>query len=661
MNFKLKSKFKPTGDQPKAIKDLITGLDKGYRDQTLLGVTGSGKTFVMANIIEKLQKPTIIISHNKTLAAQLASEFKEFFPDNSVNYFVSYYDYYLPESYIPRTDTYIEKQTQINEEIERLRHASTQSLLSRKDVIIVASVSCIYGLGSPDQYQGQGLSLKIKQVINRQDVLKELVQIQYQRNEHGFWRGSFRVRGDVLEIFPVFSEHSAYRIEFFEDQIDSISEIEFLTGKKLKELDEICIFPATHYLAPKAELQDIFKQIRADLKKQVEYFKSNNKLVEAQRIEQRVNYDLEMLRETGYVNGIENYSRYFEHRKIGESAYSLLDYYPDDFLMFIDESHMTLPQIDGMYKGDRARKEVLVEHGFRLPAALDNRPLKFEEFDKKINQVIYASATPRKREKEKSKLITEQLIRPTGLLDPEVEVKPTDGQVDDLIKEIKKRVKNKQRVLITTLTKKISEELADYLEDMGIKVQYLHSGVETLERLEILRDLRLGKYDVLVGINLLREGLDLPEVSLVAILDAEKESFLRDHISLIQTMGRAARHVEGHVIMYADKISGSMRVAIDEVNRRRKIQKEHNKKNKITPKTIEKAIREDRLAGARKVEEEDIEFNKTIKHAGKLPKDEFRHLIEDLENQMKIAAKNLEFEKAVIIRDQIKELKKIKK
>jgi len=660
MEFKLQAKYKPTGDQPKAINELSASLKKGNRDQTLLGVTGSGKTFVMANLIEKFQRPTLIISHNKTLAAQLASEFREFFPTNEIHYFVSYYDYYLPESYTPRSDTYIEKQTQINEEIERLRHASTQALLSKRDVIIVASVSCIYGLGSPKKYFEDGLALSKGQNLNRQEFLRNLIAIQYQRNDLDFWRGTFRVRGDVVEIFPVFSNSFAYRVDFDGDKIAGIFETSFLTGEIKEDRNKIYIFPATHYLAPREDLPIILETIRKDMVAQVKKFKSANKLIEAQRLEQRVKYDLEMIKETGFVSGIENYSRYFEQRNPGEPSYSLLDYFPKDFLMFIDESHITVPQIGGMYNGDQARKKNLVDYGWRLPAALDNRPLKFKEFDKKINQVCYVSATPRDYERKISKVIAEQIIRPTGLLDPEIEIRKTAGQLDDLIIEINKRAKKKQRTLITTLTKRMAEELTDYLEEKNIKVAYLHSDVDTLVRLEILRDLRLGKYDVLVGINLLREGLDLPEVSLVAILDAEKESFLRDNISLIQTMGRAARHVEGKVIMYADKTSGSMSAAITVVKRRRHLQKEYNLKNNITPQTIQKAISTDRLAGM-KIEKDKSEFDQIIKRIKKLPKDERKHLLNDLEAQMKLAAVNLEFEKAANLRDQIKELKKLKK
>lgn len=657
MKFKLKSKFKPTGDQPDAIKKLTAGLKKGYRDQVLLGVTGSGKTFTMANVIQQIQKPTLVISHNKTLAAQLASEFQDFFPDNAVNYFVSYYDYYQPEAYIPSTDTYIEKATQMNEEIDRLRHASTQSLLSRKDVIIVASVSCIYGLGSPTEYKAETVRLKVGQQEKRDKILLGLTDIRYARNQTDIWRGRFRVLGDILEVFPAFSENNLYKIQFFGDEIEKISEVDSLTGKVIQNLKEVDIYPAQHYIAPENIFDLALKEIEDDMKKQVACFKSQNKLVEAQRLEQRTKYDLEMLKETGYCNGIENYSRYFDRRKPGQPPYTLIDFYPKDFLLFIDESHMTVPQIGGMYEGDRSRKGVLVEFGFRLPSALDNRPLRYDEFDKKINQVVYVSATPKEYETKKSEQVVEQLIRPTGLLDPSIEIKPTKNQIDDLMEEVKKRIQKKQRVLVTTMTKRMAEDLADYLVELNIKAQYLHSEVDTFERLEILRDLRLGKYDVIVGINLLREGLDLPEVSLIAILDADKESYLRSDIALIQVMGRAARHLDGHIIMYADTMTGSMKRAIDETNRRRKIQETYNKKHNITPKSIQKAIKETRLAGAKAAAEIAIPAITGV------PKEEVPHLIEQLQNQMEIAAQNLEFEKAAALRDQIKllGLKKITK
>lgn len=656
MKFKLQSKFKPTGDQPQAIKKLVEGLKRGFRDQALLGVTGSGKTFTMANIIQAVQKPTLVISHNKTLAAQLASEFKDFFPQNAVHYFVSYYDYYQPEAYIPRSDTYIEKETQLNEEIDRLRHASTQALLSRKDVIIVASVSCIYSLGPPQEYQKVKITFRKGKERERKILLRELTNIQYQRNDLDFKRGTFRLRGDVLEIYPAFSEGPAYRIEFLGDTIEEIVEFDSLTGEKINTFEEIDIYPATHYIAPANLMQLGLNQIREDLALRLKELKTQNKLIEAQRLEQRTNYDLEMIEQTGYCNGIENYSRYFDQRKPGQPPYALLDFYPQNSLMFIDESHMTVPQIGGMYEGDHSRKLTLVEYGFRLPSALDNRPLKFKEFDQKINQVIYVSATSAPYELKKSKQVVEQLIRPTGLLDPTIEVKPIENQIDDLLNEIQKRVKKKQRVLVTTLTKRMSEDLTDYLKELKTKVQYLHSEVDTLERLEILRDLRLGEYDVVVGINLLREGLDLPEVSLIAILDADKEGYLRSETALIQTMGRAARHQEGHIIMYADRTTGSMKKAIQETNRRRKYQETYNKKHHLTPKTIQKAIREDRLAGMKIIQEQVPEID-----IQKIPKEEIKHIIQDLENQMELAAQNLEFEKAAVLRDQIQELRKIKK
>ncbi|MBU0612656.1 excinuclease ABC subunit UvrB [Patescibacteria group bacterium] len=656
MKFKLESKFKPTGDQPQAIKKITEGLNKGHRDQTLLGVTGSGKTFTMANIIEKVQRPTLVISHNKTLAAQLASEFRDFFPNNAVQYFVSYYDYYQPEAYIARTDTYIEKETDINEEIDRLRHASTQELISRRDVIVVASVSCIYGLGEPTEYKEEGIVISKKANLDRKKFLKELVAIQYKRNDTFLGRGTFRIRGDVMDIFPIFSEKIAYQIQFWGDSIDQIKEIDALTGEVLGNLEQIVIYPATHYLVPFRKQEMAIKNIKTDLKKQVEKFKKENKLIEAQRIEQRTKYDLEMIKETGYCSGIENYSRYFDGRNAGDPAYTLIDYFPDDFLMFIDESHMTVPQIRGMYNGDRARKDALVDFGFRLPSARDNRPLKFEEFDKKIKQVVYVSATPADYEREHSKQTVEQLVRPTGLLDPTIEIKPTKHQIDDLLEQIQKRTKNHQRVLVTVLTKRMAEEMSEYLKEMGIAVHYLHSEIDTFKRLEILRELRLGTYDVVVGINLLREGLDIPEVSLIAILDADKEGFLRSETSLVQTMGRAARHQEGHIIMYADKLTDSMRKAINITNKRRKFQEEYNKKHEITPQSIIKSIKAERLSGAKLKEEKSKEFD-----AGAVPKEELSYMISSLQSQMDLAAKNLEFEKAATLRDQVMELKKIQK
>jgi len=652
MKFQLKSNFKPTGDQPQAIKKLVSGLKKKYTHQTLMGVTGSGKTFTMANVIQKVQRPTLIISHNKTLAAQLASEFQDFFPDNEVHYFVSYYDYYQPEAYIPRSDTYIEKETKINDEIDRLRHASTQALLSRDDVIIVASVSCIYGLGSPTEYQKGVITLKKGQQQKRDIILAALVNIRYKRNEMDLWRNRFRVAGEILEIFPSYSLSNFYRIQFYGDEIEKITEIDSLTQQKIAEHDEIDIYPALHYLAPGETMKVALKEIANDLEKQVTRLKKENKLIEAQRLEQRTRYDLEMIKEVGYCNGIENYSRYFDRRKAGQPPHTLIDFFPDNYLLFIDESHMTVPQIRGMYHGDRSRKENLVEHGFRLSSAFDNRPLKFEEFSKKVNQLIYVSATPSDYEKEWSQQIVEQLIRPTGLLDPTIEIKPTENQVDNLISEIKKTVAKKQRALVTTLTKRMAEDLTDYLAELDIKVQYLHSEVDTLERLEIIRDLRTGKYDVLIGINLLREGLDLPEVSLIAILDADKEGFLRSDTAFIQVMGRAARHLEGHIIMYADKKTGSMKRAIAETMRRRQTQKDYNKKHHITPQSIKKTIKECCLAGSKPV------AKTSTPRLANVPKEELPHVIADLENQMEIAAKNLGFEKAAMLRDEITALKK---
>ena len=654
MNFKLHSEFKPAGDQPQAIEKLIAGLSHDYRYQTLLGVTGSGKTFTMANVVEKIQKPTLIISHNKTLAAQLASEFADFFPDNAVHYFVSYYDYYQPEAYIPRSDTYIEKETQINEEIDKLRNAATQSLLTRKDVIIVASVSCIYGLGSPGNYLDLSIPIKVGGTLKRDKFLRRLTDLQYFRNDMNLTRGNFRVRGDVIEIIPA-SADKIVRLDFFGDEVEKISEHDPLTGQDFGGRSEITIFPAKHFVTPKEKLHAAIDNIRAELRDQVKLFKSQDKLIEAQRIEQRTNFDIEMMLETGFVNGIENYSRHLDFRNPGEPPSTLIDYFPDDFLLFIDESHITLPQIGGMYHGDRARKQNLIDYGFRLPSAIDNRPLKFEEFEKKIGQTIFVSATPDKeRELKASKQVAEQLIRPTGLLDPEIEIRPTKNQVDDLMEEIRKRVIKKQRVLVTTLTKNMAEELANYLTEYQIKVHYLHSDVDTLERLEILRDLRLGVYDVVVGINLLREGLDLPEVSLVAILDADKEGFLRSETSLVQTMGRAARHIEGHVIMYADRITGSMERAMSEVTRRRKIQMDYNKKHGITPKGIQKLIKETRLGGKKQAEE--IDGGKEI-DLTKMSKQDIAYLIEELRDQMDLASRNLDFEHAAKLRDQIQAIR----
>lgn len=653
MNFKLISEFKPSGDQPQAIDMLVSGLKKNYPYQTLLGVTGSGKTFTMANVVEKIQRPTLVISHNKTLAAQLASEFQDFFPENAIHYFVSYYDYYQPEAYIPRSDTYIEKETEINEEIDKLRNAATQSLLSRRDVLIVASVSCIYGLGSPGHYLELSIPLKKGLNIKRDKFLRRLTDLQFMRNDVNLTRGTFRVRGDVVELIPT-SADKVERISFFGDEIDSISEHDLLTGADFGTRTELTIFPAKHFVTPREKMLGAIESIRTEMAERVRWFKFQDKLVEAQRLEQRTNFDIEMMIETGFVNGIENYSRHLDGRQPGEPPSTLIDYFPDDFLLFIDESHITLPQIGGMYEGDHSRKQTLVDYGFRLPSAMDNRPLKLEEFEKKIDQTIFVSATPNKeREIKVSKQVAEQLIRPTGLLDPQIEIRPTKNQVDDLMEEIQQRVKRGQRVLVTTLTKNMAEELSNYLTEYGVKVHYLHADIETLQRLELLRDLRLGVYDVVVGINLLREGLDLPEVSLVAILDADKEGFLRSDTSLIQTMGRAARHIDGQVIMYADKITGSMQRAMDEVERRRKIQEDYNQKHGITPTTIIKAIKESRLAGMKKEEEKPTtEIDLT-----KMNKQEVAYLIEELRDQMDMAAKNLDFEKAARLRDQIQTIR----
>jgi excinuclease ABC subunit B len=648
--FNLHSKFPPAGDQPKAIEKLTLGLQKKYKEQTLLGITGSGKTFTMANVIANYGKPTLILSHNKTLAAQLYGEFKEFFPDNAVHYFVSYFDYYQPEAYIARSDTYIEKDSAINEEIDRLRHAATASLLSRKDVIIVASVSCIYGIGSIDNYQNMAIKLKLKEYRKRDKLLRQLNDIQYQRNDISFERGTFRVRGENLDIFPI-GEECAYRIEFFGDDIESIKQIDYLTGEVIANLEELQIFPAKHFVTPREELENTIANIRAESQQRVAYFKSNAKFIEAQRLESRIDYDIEIMEQTGYVKGIENYSRYLTNREPGEQPATLMDYFPDDFLMFIDESHMTIPQVGGMFSGDKARKENLIEHGFRLPSALDNRPLNFSEFERHINKVVYVSATPSAYELSRSEQIADQIIRPTGLLDPIIEVQPSDNQVDDLIAEIRDRIAKHQRVLVTTLTKRMSEDLTDYLGELGIKVQYLHSDVDTLERSDILRDLRAGVYDVLIGINLLREGLDLPEVSLVAIIDADKEGFLRSETSLIQTIGRAARHQEGKVILYADRMTGSMQRAMDITINRRELQKQHNKQNNITPTSIQKAIADSMRAEteAETVDVEAIDFYK-------VPKDELVYLEKQLTEQMELAAANLQFEKAAELRDQLEEI-----
>ena len=649
--FILHSDYQPTGDQPQAIRQLVGGLQSGEREQTLLGVTGSGKTFTMANIIAERNVPTLILAHNKTLAAQLFSEFKQFFPDNEVHYFVSYFDYYQPEAYIASSDTYIEKDSAINEEIDRLRHAATDALLTRRDVIIVASVSCIYGLGSPSDYYDLSITVKTGERRLQDKFLRQLMDIQYHRNDIDFARGTFRVRGDVVDVFPASGE-TAYRVEFFGDDVDRITHIDPLTGEIIDEPSQFTLFPSSHYATPKQKIQAAIEGIRREYDERVAWFEANNKLLEAQRLAQRTKYDLEMLEQTGFVKGIENYSRYLTNREPGEQPATLLDYFPDDFLMMIDESHVTVPQVRGMYNGDRARKEVLVQYGFRLPSALDNRPLRFDEFDRHINQVIYVSATPGDYELERSPAPAQQVIRPTGLLDPEISVRPTDGQVDDLVAEIKDRVDKKQRVLVTTLTKRMAEDLSSYLTDMGVKTAYIHSEIDTLERGDILRDLRMGVYDVLVGINLLREGIDLPEVSLVAIMDADKEGFLRSERSLIQTIGRAARHVDGAVIMYGDTITDSMRVAIDETKRRRSIQQVYNQEHDITPRGITKAIDE----GLRAIipQKED---KKPMLDLKKIPKDEYASLVKDLTGQMKLASANLEFERAAELRDLIAEIK----
>ena len=649
--FKLVSDFQPTGDQPQAIDKLIGGLEKGYKYQTLLGATGTGKTYVMAQIIERAQRPTLVIAHNKTLAAQLYSEFREFFPHNAVEYFVSYYDYYQPEAYIPRTDTYIEKDADINDEIDKLRLAATQSLFSRHDVIIVASVSCIYGIGDPAEYGKVVINLRQGEVHKRNKVLRHLVDIYYERNDVNFTRGRFRVRGDTLEIYPAYGEF-AYRVEFWGDEVERITEVDPLTGEVLVEHEAIDIYPAKHFITPQEKLMLGIADIEKELEERLAELRSQDKLLEAQRLEQRTKYDLEMLRETGYCPGIENYSRPLSQRPPGSRPWCLLDYYPDDFLMIIDESHMTVPQIRGMYHGDCSRKETLVEYGFRLPSALDNRPLRFEEFGEHIHQVIYTSATPGPYELEHSEQVVDQIIRPTGLVDPEVIIKPTEGQIDDLLSQITQRVERGERALVTTLTKRMAEDLADYLMEMGIKVHYLHSEVQTIERVEILRDLRLGVYDVVVGVNLLREGLDLPEVSLVAILDADKEGFLRSGRSLIQTVGRAARHVNGQAIMYADTITNSMQHAMNETNRRRAIQTKYNQEHGIVPASIVKEIR-DLTDRVRMVAEEKPEYR-----VGEIPRGEAIRLIKELEKQMKAAAAELEFEKAAILRDQIIELRR---
>ncbi|AKC67497.1 MULTISPECIES: excinuclease ABC subunit UvrB [Bacillus] len=654
--FELVSNYQPQGDQPKAIEKLVEGIHQGKQHQTLLGATGTGKTFTVSNLIKEVNKPTLVIAHNKTLAGQLYSEFKEFFPNNAVEYFVSYYDYYQPEAYVPQTDTFIEKDASINDEIDKLRHSATSSLFERRDVIIIASVSCIYGLGSPEEYRELVLSLRTEMEIERNQLLRKLVDIQYSRNDIDFQRGTFRVRGDVVEIFPASRDEHCIRVEFFGDEIERIREVDALTGEILGDRDHVAIFPASHFVTREEKMEKAIINIEKELEEQLEKLRENGKLLEAQRLEQRTRYDLEMMREMGFCSGIENYSRHLTLRPPGSTPYTLLDYFPDDFMIVVDESHVTIPQIRAMYNGDQARKQVLVDHGFRLPSALDNRPLTFDEFEKHINHIVHVSATPGPYELEKTPEVVEQIIRPTGLLDPIIEVRPIEGQIDDLIGEIHARVEKNERVLVTTLTKKMSEDLTDYLKEIGIKVNYLHSEIKTLERIEIIRDLRLGKYDVLVGINLLREGLDIPEVSLVAILDADKEGFLRSERSLIQTIGRAARNAEGRVIMYADNMTKSMDIAIQETKRRREQQEAYNEKFGITPQTIHKKIRD--VIKATKVHEDSEEYEtKAAPKLSKMSKKEREKVIENVEMEMKDAAKALDFEKAAELRDLLLELK----
>lgn len=663
--FELVSDYEPTGDQPEAIRDLTQGIEKGEKAQILLGATGTGKTFTISNVIARVNKPTLILSHNKTLAGQLYGEMKKFFPHNAVEYFVSYYDYYQPEAYVPSSDTYIEKDASINDEIDQLRHSATTSLLERNDVIVVASVSSIFGLGSPAEYQNHVVSLHVGEEISRDRLLRELVTIQYDRNDIDFQRGRFRVRGDVVEVFPASHDENAIRIEFFGDEIDRIRQVDALTGEIVGDLERVSIFPATHFLTSEETLKVAIPEIEADMKKQVEKFTKEGKLLEAERIQQRTTYDIEMLREVGYVNGIENYSRYMDRRKPGEPPYTLLDFFPKDFLLVVDESHQTMPQVRGMLNGDRARKKQLIDYGFRLPSALDNRPLSLQEFEKHVNQVVYMSATPGPYEEAQTDHVVQQIIRPTGLLDPTIEVRPSMGQIDDLVGEINKRIDAHERVLVTTLTKKMAEDLTDYLKDMGLRVKYLHSDIKTLERTQIIRDLRLGKFDVLIGINLLREGLDIPEVSLVAILDADKEGFLRNTRSLIQTIGRAARNAHGAVIMYADEVTDSMQEAIDETKRRRTIQEAYNQKRGITPKTIIKPI-QDAISAVKPVEEkEKAEADKstefTSKDFAKLSAKEQEQMLAELTDQMREAAKRLDFEQAATLRDTVMELSAQKK
>ena len=652
--FKLKAPYEPTGDQPQAIAELVKGFKEGNQCQTVLGVTGPGKTFTMANVIQQLQKPTLVIAHNKTLAAQLYGEFKEMFPDNAVEYFVSYYDYYQPEAYVPSSDTYIAKDSSVNEEIDKLRLSATAALIERRDVIVIASVSCIYGLGEPENFEQMMVSLRPGMEKDRDEVLRQLIDIQYDRNDMDFKRGTFRVRGDTVEIVPADRGDTAIRVEFFGDEIDRISEIDMLTGEVKNTLNHIAIFPASHYVVPKERMEKAIRNIEIELEEQVKYFKSEGKLLEAQRIAERTNFDIEMMRETGFCSGIENYSRHLAGLAPGQPPNTLMDYFPDDFIIMIDESHKTVPQIGGMYHGDQSRKRTLVEYGFRLPSALDNRPLSFDEFESKIDQVMFVSATPGKYEEEHELLRAEQVIRPTGLLDPEVEVRPVEGQIDDLIGEVNKEIANKHKILITTLTKRMAEDLTDYMRELGIRVRYLHSDIDTLERTEIVRDMRLDVFDVLVGINLLREGLDIPEITLVAILDADKEGFLRSETSLIQTIGRAARNAEGHVIMYADTITASMRAALDETQRRREVQMAYNEEHGITPKTIQKAVR-DLIAVSKKVAASEVQMEKDPES---MSEKELEKLIKELEKQMKKAAADLNFEAAAELRDKLIELKK---
>ena len=654
-HFELVSQYQPTGDQPQAIEELVKGFQEGNQFQTLLGVTGSGKTFTMANIIQALNKPTLVLAHNKTLAAQLYGEFKEFFPNNAVEYFVSYYDYYQPEAYVPSSDTYIAKDSSINDEIDKLRHSATAALSERRDVIIIASVSCIYGLGSPIDYQEMVISLRPGMIKDRDEVVKKLIEIQYDRNEMDFKRGTFRVNGDVLEVIPALCEGVAYRVEFFGDEVERITEVDVLTGEIKNELNHIAVFPASHYVVSKESMERAIREIEVELENQIKYFKGEGKLLEAQRISERTNFDIEMMRETGFCSGIENYSRHLTGLEPGQAPHTLIDYFPDDFILMIDESHITVPQVGGMYHGDQSRKTTLVEYGFRLPSAKDNRPLSFDEFESKLNQVLFVSATPGSYESGHELLRAEQVIRPTGLLDPPVEVRPVEGQIDDLVSEVNREIEKKNKILITTLTKHMAEDLTDYMRELGIRVKYLHSDIDTLERAEIIRDMRLDVFDVLVGINLLREGLDIPEITLIAILDADKEGFLRSETSLIQTIGRAARNVEGHVIMYADTVTDSMKRAIDETERRRSIQEQYNKEHGITPQSIKKSVR-DLISISKKVAAQELRLEKDPES---MSAKELEKLIKDITKQMKKAAAELNFEAAAELRDKLVEIKKL--